>query len=61
MTVFPKQPETHPLPNTQHLLAHGAGSPLAGIGLAGLGLGDALGEDSGILVLHDRSAIVPGA
>lgn len=32
-------------------LAHGRRTALASIGLLGLGLGDALGEDSGVLVL----------
>jgi hypothetical protein len=34
-----------------HLLAHGAGSPLAKIGFLGLGLGDTLGENLGIFIL----------
>ena len=37
--------------NARTLLAHGACSSLAGIGLLGLGLGNALGEDLGVLVL----------
>ena len=47
-----KQPDSIPLPPKNNLLAHGAGSPLAGIGLKGLGLGNTLGEDSGIVALH---------
>ena len=35
-----------------HLLAHGRGTTLAGIGLVGLGLGDTLGEDLSVLVLQ---------
>lgn len=47
-------PQTQPMPHYQTpipLLAHGAGTTLAGIGLLDLGLGDALGENLGILVL----------
>jgi hypothetical protein len=36
-----------------YLLAHGGSTTLAGIGLLGLGLGDTLGEDGGVLVLRD--------
>lgn len=39
-----------PLNNTQSLLAHGGSSALASINLGGLGLGDTLGKDSGILI-----------
>lgn len=35
------------------LLAHRRGAALAGIGLVGLGLGNALGEDLGVLVLKE--------
>lgn len=35
----------------RYLLAHGAGTTLAGIGLGGLGLGDTLGKDLSVLVL----------
>ena len=37
--------------NAENLLAHGAGTSLAGVGLLGLGLGDTLGENLGVLVL----------
>lgn len=44
------KPILHP-GNARNLLAHGGCSSLAGICLLSLGLGDTLGEDSGILVL----------
>lgn len=37
-------------PETTRLLAHGGGTPLAEVGLEGLGLGNTLGQDLGILV-----------
>ena len=37
--------------NAEPLFVHGACSSLAGIGLVGLGLGDTLGQDLGVLVL----------
>lgn len=37
--------------NAEPLFVHGACSSLAGIGLVGLGLGDTLGEDLGVLIL----------
>lgn len=45
------QTRIHNHPNTTRLLAHGAGTPLAEVGLEGLGLGNTLGQDLGILVL----------
>jgi len=41
----------NPLPNDRRLLAHGAGTPLAEVGLEGLGLSNTLGKDLGVLVL----------
>lgn len=51
MEFCPKLPNFHFHYNARTLLAHGAGTTLAGIGLGGLGLGDTLGQDLGILVL----------
>jgi len=51
MTVFPNQPVIHYQQNAQKLLAHGAGTALAGIGLLGLSLSDTLGEELGVLGL----------
>ena len=39
------------LKRRKRLLAHGARPSLADVGLVGLGLGDALGQDLGVLVL----------
>mgnify|MGYP004522049867 CR=1 FL=1 len=33
-------------------MAHGRGTPLAGLIVGSLGLGDALGQDLSVLVLH---------
>lgn len=53
VTPFPfKELHTRPPSPRTHLLAHGAGTPLASVGLGGLGLGNTLGEDLGVLVLH---------
>ena len=50
MALFSPKATDAPLPNAKRLLAHRAGTTLAGIGLLNLGLSDALGEDLGILV-----------
>lgn len=44
------------LKRRKRLLAHGARPSLADVGLVGLGLGDALGQDLGVLVLQQPSA-----
>lgn len=42
---------------TLESLAHGRSTALAGVGFLGLGLGDTLGEDSGVLVLRKKLGI----
>lgn len=55
---FPKA-TLRPIKTAQSLLAHGAGSALAGIGLLNLSLSDALGKNGGILALyHDQKTVL---
>lgn len=43
-----------------NLVAHGRGTPLAGLVVGSLGLGDALGQDLSVLVLQTQLALEHG-